>query len=259
MLLAGAWESPPCLSFPVPVGTLFQAVLCPGQQGKRGLCLRAGQGREEGREEKRLSGPAALRAPVAPAGGAATDVPQGWGRGLMGCATTSATPLSAPEESRSPPPLLGAARRTLGGLSEKLRGRCHRANYGLEAPARVALGSALVASPGLSPAGCRALAPPAEAQEAVPAATGASCRDFLCRRGLAAARPPANLSGRDKRHGKGSWDGGECGYHAVLCGPTHSACIHCCGLGSGNHRRVWDGSDLKDSFQPPAIGRNTSH
>lgn len=181
----------------------------------RAAASAAGSAGSEGRQEKRLLPHPGMCVAGVP-GDAASDT-AGPG-GSWGCGTASVTLLSASEESRCPLPLLRAAQRTLDWLSEPTELQSSAvavtsARSRVKAPPRVALHSVRVASPGLSPAGCRALAPPAEEREAVPAATGASCRNFLCRRGMAAARPCANLSVGDKCHGKWSWDG----HHAVLC------------------------------------------
>lgn len=166
----------------------------------------AGQGRaeSEGREQQRLS-----RTCCAPGAGG-TQGRSGerccpvarLGRGLMRLWDRCATLLSASEESRCAPPLLRAALRTLSEPTELKSSGVVVASARLAVPTRVAQGSVRVTSPGLSPAGCRALAPPAEAQEAVPAATGASCRNFPCRRGLTVAWACANLSVGDNCHGK---------------------------------------------------------
>lgn len=175
-------------------------VLSGMQRGSAGQGARAGS---EGREQQRLS-----RTCCAPGAGG-TQGRSGErccpvGRGLMRLWDRSATLLSAAEESRCAPPLLRAALRTLSEPTELKRSGVvvASASARLAVLTRVAQGSVRVASPGLSPAGCRALAPPAEAQEAVPAATGASCRNFLCRRGMTAAWPCANLSVGDNCHGK---------------------------------------------------------
>lgn len=151
------------------------------------------------------------------------------------CGTTSFARVSASKKSRRPLLQLRAAQRPCGWAllahkTENLRDQSVTSpDSRMKVTTKhlwVVLASVQVASPetqGTQPArvtGRRVLAPPAEEQEAMPAANGTLCRNFLSGSGMRAVWPCANLSVGCKHQGKQSLDGGDRGHHAVPCTTT---------------------------------------